>query len=578
MSVEMANPNADQQLARPLTSVAQIARAWLRRGSWVLVIFAAAAALSIYPVITAVRWRVIGWSGDNVQYVYMTGRVAEALRSGQSPFTDPDLNYPGTLMLPETDAPFLSMIAVAPLTLLFTPTLGYNVILFFSALLSGYFTYLWIRRLTNSRFGGLVAGLVFLLSPFRVVHSYGHLQLISTQFIPLFFWALDSSLSGPAPSRRHLISLATATLLVGASSQYYVFICVFAGVAYAFLGASSRSFLLRHGWRLAASVIVGAALGSAPYLATLFGDTAYTPHSIADTRMWSASPLDFFIPSQLHPLWGSLVDRLYPRPTWIERTLYLGTVALALALAGMVWHLNGGMRRNWIWLAIAIIGAVMALGTDLHVNGQPLSQNSPLWLPAYYLAQLPFANLMRAWSRFAVITLFFIACLAGLGAATLQRRFRWGLWPAAVCAALVMLDLAPGQLTSFTLQPRDIDRWLTAQPGTFAAGFLPPNLADYMTAYGSLLHNKKIPYTNHPVHIPREYRDYMAAAADFPNQESIRALRNMGLHYLILDAQAFDGHDAPDWAQVEAALAKSNEINVVETIDGHTIVNLAPTP
>src|SRR5262249_21609139 len=150
----------------------------------------------------------IGWQGDNVQYVYMTGWVAHALQTGQSIFADPHLNYPDSLLLPATDAPFLSMVVVAPFTLLFTPTLGYNLIIFLSHFLSGHLTYAWIRRLTSSRFGGIIAGLAFMLMPYRITHSYGHLQLVSTQFIPLFFWVLDTTLHSNLSARRNGLLLS----------------------------------------------------------------------------------------------------------------------------------------------------------------------------------------------------------------------------------------------------------------------------------------------------------------------------------------------------------------------------------
>jgi hypothetical protein len=162
--------------------------------------FVLCACATLFPLLMAFDARILGWAGgDGVQYVYMTGRVAEALRIGQLPLTDPLLNYPGTLWLPATDAPFLSMVLAAPIVWLTTPVAGYNAILFVSALCSGYFTYLWLLRLTGSRFAGLIAGITFMLLPFRIVHSYGHLQLASTQALPLFFWCLDELLRRPPP-------------------------------------------------------------------------------------------------------------------------------------------------------------------------------------------------------------------------------------------------------------------------------------------------------------------------------------------------------------------------------------------
>ncbi len=169
-------------------------RTWFFRDWLVLAILVLFASLAMYPVFGDFDSRLIGPPGDNIQYVYITGRVAEAIRSGQSIFSDPQLNYPDGLLLAATDVPFLSMAAASPWTTLFGAISGYNLIIFLSHIFSGYFAYLWILRLTQSRLAGLIAGLSFLLAPYRIAHSYGHLQLVSTQFLPLFFWSLDNVL------------------------------------------------------------------------------------------------------------------------------------------------------------------------------------------------------------------------------------------------------------------------------------------------------------------------------------------------------------------------------------------------
>lgn len=240
-------------------------RRWFLRDWWVLAIFILSAGFAIYPVLGGFNARMIGSLGDNVQYVYITGRVAEALRSGQSIFSDPQLNYPDGLLLAATDVPFLSMLAAVPWTTLFGPVSGYNLIIFLSHFLSGYFAYLWILRLTKSRLAGLIAGLSFLLAPYRIAHSYGHLQLVSTQFLPLFFWSLDNVLQSPTPGRRNLVLLALATFAVGFSSQYYLAISLLCGVIYAILTTPRPKYLLYQGWKVALSVGAGALLSTYPY-------------------------------------------------------------------------------------------------------------------------------------------------------------------------------------------------------------------------------------------------------------------------------------------------------------------------
>jgi len=566
---------------------------WLRRDGIALLVFAIAAALTIYPVLPALRWHVIGWPGDNVQYVYMSGWVAEALRTGQSPLLDPHLNFPGQLWLPATDAPFLSMVLAAPLAWAFTPTLAYNAILFASSFFSGYFTYLWLRRIASdaSSLPGIVAGLAFMLSPYRIVHSYGHLQLISTQFIPMFFWALDNAVflnlstkdheepqqgktSWPFVTLRGLrnlwphIALAGATALVGAMSQYYLVICAVAGAAYVLLARRPWQVYLQRGWRWLIAIAVGAVLSAWPYLLTS-REAIYSPYTLEETRIWSANPLDFLMPSRLHPLWGAAMEQFYPRTTWIEHTLYVGVIALLLTLVAVLNRKRDQARAHiGIWLGVCLVAFVLALGTDLHVGliSHALQEANPIWLPTYYLAHLPGVSLMRTWSRFGVVVIFFVSALAGLGI----RHLRGRMLPL-LCALLLVIDLFPGRLVHFTLQPRPIDTWLAQQPGDFAVAILPAGYSNYEDMYGSLLHHKAMPAFNHPTHLTREFRNFAEATRDFPQADALAQLRAMNVRYILINQAAYDGKQLPTWADVATQLQDQPTLQKVTEVDGFAV-------
>jgi hypothetical protein len=547
---------------------------WLRRDWLALLIFTLATLAVLAPIVPALRSRVVGWAGENVQYAYMTGWMAQAPLLGQSPFVDPRLNYPDTLLLTATDVPYVSNLLVAPFAWLLGPTFAYNLIILLSFALSGYFAYLWIVRLTGSRAGGLIAGLAFLLAPYRIAQSYGHLQMVCTYALPLFFWALDYALEPPAPTWRALLLLAGATWLVGGASQYYLVICLVCGAAYTLLSALPRlGYLLRQGWWLLAGVAIGAAVSTLPYFSALLSGL-YTPYPIADTRIWSVDPLNFILPARLHPLWGSLVEQVRPERFWIEKTLYVGVVAALLALLALAWRHNPQRRRSLIWLGVMIVAAVFALGTDLHINNQPLQADNPIWLPAYYLAHVPFVGFMRTWSRFGVIAVLFVALLAGMGAARIARGVRRPRAALALVGALLVLDLLPGTVESSALAPRPVDRWLAQQPGDFAVGVLPTrdSLTNYQAMFGSLFHGKHLTAYNHPEHIPSAYSAFAERAATFPDARSIQALHGMGLRYLLLEKRLFDGAQRPAWSAVEAALARSSEARIVADLDGVVVV------
>lgn len=551
---------------------------WLTRDGPALLVFAVASLGIMYPVVPAMGSRELGGLGDNALYTYMIGWTAQAPLVHQSPFIDPRANYPDDLRIMGNDAPYLSMFLIAPVTWLLGPTFSYNLILLFSHWLSGYAVYLWIRQLTGNRVGGVVAGLAFLLSPYRIVHSYGHLNLTATYAVPLFFWALDQACTLPRPRWRDVLGLSAAAFLVGAASQYTLVICLVTGVFYALFSMLPRvRHLLRYGWRLCLGVGVGAAFSALPYLSNL-GQQLYKPYTLTDLRLWSADPINFVLPSRLHPLWGAIVERLRPEPFWGEKTLYVGIVAAFFALLAMCWPHNPYRRRLWVWLGVALIALILALGSDLHINNQPVSPIEPFLLPAYYLSHLPFLSFMRVWARFGVITILFIALSAGVGVAYLARYVqRWQTLVMVAVIALLVIDLLPGRLPYVRMEPRPIDRWLAQQPEDFAVAFLPPVAAgedglNYQMLYGSLFHGKHLPAFAHAYHRPAAYDDFVRRAQEFPAPSSIQALQSLGLRYLLLERSRFDGKTRPSWQAVEAEIARSAALRVVTELDGIVVL------
>ena len=430
-------------------------------------------------------------------------------------------------------------------------------------------------NLTGSRAGGLVAGLGFLLMPFNYVKSYGHLQLISAQMLPLFFWALDRVLHADPPSRGQLRLLGAATFLVGCMSQYYLVIALVTGGIYALLTLLPRmSYVVRNGWPVLVRVFFGSLLSMLPYL-TILNAGVYEPYNIGATRIWSAEPLNFVLPAPYHPLWGSVMARANPDPRWIEKSLYLGAVTAGLALLALIWPKSPYRRRNLVWLGVALAAAIFALGPDLHWRGEPLSEHQPFWLPASYLGSLPLVSIMRVWSRFGVITLLFVMLLAGVAVAQLAQRFGRRFAPLLVLLlALIMVDFLPGQTPAISLEPRPIDFWLARQPGDFAVAFLPPDndVATYRAMFGSLFHSKQMPAFNHPQHEPRSYRDFARLAADFPSPHSISELRRLGYRYLVLDRALYSGWHAAHWKDVDSGIARAPNLQVVGDIDGFVVV------
>ena len=83
------------------------------------------------------------------------------------------------------------------------PVLGYNVPLLLSFVLSGFGTYLLVLQLTRSTGAGIVAGLIFAFSSYRLT-NLAQAQLLTTQWLPFALLSLYQLVIRPRP--RHVVS------------------------------------------------------------------------------------------------------------------------------------------------------------------------------------------------------------------------------------------------------------------------------------------------------------------------------------------------------------------------------------
>ncbi len=555
---------------------------WARARDYAAVLLLALAAFALmHPIWGDPHRREIGWPGDNIQYTYAIGWMGQALVSGQSPFIDPRINPPEGLAVLGTDVPYLGFLAVQLFLQRYGAVFGYNVFILIVHFLCGFVTYLWIRRLTGSRWGALVAGLAFMMSPFRQAHSCGHPQLISMYPLVLLFWALDHTLSA-SRAAWGLGAVAGAAYLLGGASQYLLVIGAVCATVYVLLCAKLRPLATPARLPLAAlAFLVGAFLGSLPSL--MVGQSGvYRVHPLEEVRQWAASPINFLLPSHIHPLWGPLVGWLWPDRLWVERTLTLGFVPLALAVAG--WRRN---ERRWIWAGTAAVAALLALGTDLHLGPEPLAQENPFWLPAYYLNQLPILRHVRAWSRFGGVTVLMVMLMAGMGAAEVVRRVaeRRGV-AAARClgtglVTLIFIEFLPMRLPSIVLEPRVVDCWLASKvsPGTIVAFTpIPNSVANFRVLYGTLTHQKRTYAFMHSVHRPAVYLEVQKLLERFPAPDAIEQLaENYRIDYVVIEKAYLDGKAAPRWEDLLESVRGRKDVTL-ETEFPDTAVFSIHTP
>ena len=529
-----------------------------------------------YPLVLKMGHTMIGEIGDNIYFVWMIGWMKKAIfELHVNPFDVWFLNYPEGWNMAYTEITPIMLALAIPFAFLGGPTFAYNAAMMLSFVLAGLFMFLWVEHLTERKDAALVAGTIYAFVPYHFAHFLiGHLNLSGIQWFPLYFMGLYDLLEQnrvrPERSNWKPAILAGISLgLIGWTSQYYLYMTLFISLAFAL------TYIIRVNWKmitrklfwlnwmvmgLAALPLVGVAI--LPYV-TLAGQGGLPDRGIGITEMYSASPTDFVLPSTLHFIWGQWVGATFNRDMWVEGTLYVGMVALVLAV--IAWLKRKESRHVHLMpaLLVSILTAtILAMGIDLHWNGEvvrlatpsfliPLigKENFPIVLPGFFLFKyFPFFAKLRALMRFGVFNLVLISAMAGLGSAWVLNKVRPSrrLAVTVLILLLVGIDFFPRPFNQFAeVAPRPVDSWLAQQPGEGAVVQMPFIKAeDQDQTYFTLTYNK--PYIGGFFNAfpPHQYQEIKPALASFPDEQSVALLKKLGTEYVLVDEASYTDMDA----------------------------------
>ncbi|MCX7681060.1 MAG: hypothetical protein N2508_03675 [Anaerolineae bacterium] len=529
-----------------------------------------------WPLVLRIDDSVVGWVGDNFYFVWLIGWVQKSLYVLENPLEVPILNYPEGWNLAYNEmTPAMVLIAI-PASIIGGPVLGYNFSIFVSFVLSGLGMYLWVRRITGNVLAGSIAGMIFAFAPYRLCHLLGHLNLMGTQWLPYFFMGLGELLRNRSWSWRRVLATACFLGLIGLTSQYYLYMTVvlsaFYVLGYVFI---SRKYLIPSSdfWiRTVSFVIISlpfALIPIIPYL-QLSAQGNLTQRSFEEVRVWSASPLDFILPSPKHFLWGQWIDSRFDRSLWVENTLYVGTVTLILSFLSFVRFASKSyLERDSVRLCsfVTLIAFVLALGTDLRIGGRSVTISVPEFLqrwypheqtfvplPGYFLFKyLPFYANMRVWMRYGIFVIMFMSVLAGIGTAGLiekpgTRSARWVMFGG--IALLILVDFFQGPQMLSEVRGRPVDIWLASQDGEEAVAQFPIGVATRPEhTFFTLVHGKPFIGGFFAAYSPPQFQRIRAALGAFPDINSVALLRELGVRWVIVDTRQYQ-----DYMRVHSAI------------------------
>jgi len=162
--------------------------------------------------------------GDAFQFLWVFWWIKEAVLSFSNPYYTTYIYYPtGVDLVFSTITPFNSIVSI-PLQFVFGLVDTYKIIWILTFILSGYGTFLLVKYLTGDTRAALISGLIFMFCPYRFVHALAHINLISTQWIPLYVLFLIKTVD---ETKRSNTLFAALFLFLTAIScyQYLIFLC-----------------------------------------------------------------------------------------------------------------------------------------------------------------------------------------------------------------------------------------------------------------------------------------------------------------------------------------------------------------
>jgi hypothetical protein len=488
--------------------------------------YLALALVFTWPLAAEFERAIPGDGFDGLQNYWNLWWVRRALLDLQtSPFFTRDLFFPSGASLYFHTLNFFNGLWTLPLQLLGGLAVSYNGVVVFAFVLSGYGAWLLskeaFRRIADGGWSSwqrdlaaFGAGFVFAFAPVRFAHLLGHMQVLSTEWLPFFVLAyvrMDRRRGGRVTREGRVLgpllrraALPAVFLALNALCDWYFVLygLVLVGlvvvwrwgksfVALGMTRGQARSFAalrITGEWLepVGEALAVGAvfALLLSPVLVPMLGEAAgaaYLRPPFDETVQLSADLLAFVTPSEFQPWWGEAgraVAEHFTSST-SERTVFAGYAALALAALG-VWRFR---RAVTLWVMIAVTFFVLALGPYLHVLGGIVA---PLPLPYAWLYSLvPLVRITRSVSRFDVMVMLALGVLAGFGVLALRRR----PWVAlAVCGVVAVEFLA----IPYPMWPVAVPAFyeeLAREPGEFAVLELPinwdrPDPLLYQTVHG----------------------------------------------------------------------------------------------
>lgn len=549
-----------------------------------LLLYGALAAVFTYPLVANLD-RVNG-AGDPAVMVWSMAWIVHALTTEPATLYGANILHPIPDALAHTDLLLTSALLAGPFFLSTGNALvGFNVVMLLTYALSGYATFLLVRRILSGRpyatHAALFAGALYAFCPYRLAHV-AQLNTMTTYWLPLILLSLHRYFEdGRRP--RDLLLVALFFSLNAASGLYYgVFAVLMAALFFALW-----SLIHREGpktWDLLYGVpvfcLVAALLAALlwPYLAR----SASADHAwgIAHVAYYSFVPAALLTSPPQSLLLGWTPEAFgitaeNGKPAY-ELMLYPGLAASLLASYAVLRRFAS--RTEALYASLGVAFFVLSWGPLANWGGTAVS------LPYRLLYEfLPGFGSLRVPARMWAVVMLCVAVLAALGLRAILDSLG-GRRALAVLAAVCLfaaLEFAPAL---------PIDRYADRGPPVLepAYAYLAEDAGEDDVVVEVPFASPADPFRETPrmyrstrgfwrlvngfaTYIPEGYAERRNVLNSFPAPRSLAELRRLGVDYVVAHPREY-AEDGVDGREVMRRAERETTFERVAGGDGEAVL------
>ena len=388
-------------------------------------------------------------NGDGFQNVWNIWWVNKALVINHvSPYFTDMVHWPhGVTLIPQTMNIFNGLVAI-PLMHLFGMSLVQvtNVAVLLGFILGGTTMFWFLYKLHKNYTIALIGGALFTFSSYHFAHAQGHLQLVSLEFIPLFFlsfWTLLEKMR-----YRYAAGAAVSLFLVLLCDYYYLlWSIIVAGLWFVWVLYRKQIKLTRQHLRVLGVFLLLVVILVGPLMYKLVHLNKTDPLVGGHNPLeFSLDPLMIFFPGGSW-YWHSLTDNFTMHlPYLAESSNFFGYGLLSVLGFGLykfVTNLKKPQIPHWLsfWWLIAFVFGLMSLGPRFtflqrHVDRIPM----PYAIAEHVLPTLKISGMPLRW---ILITLMASIVIVTYWLNNLNLTTRKGRLLLALFVAVSIIDLWP---------------------------------------------------------------------------------------------------------------------------------------